>query len=107
MTASPGELKPTLWHWQTDDYVAELLFRLLKLELCARFVQRCLCNPGSPQTLQPATLAAFFLLAASRNIPCREQSGFFAFAALVLYCCLSHRLRSRLGVESSAGFICA
>jgi hypothetical protein len=78
MTASPGEIKQTLWQWQTDDFEAESLFQLLKLELRAWLVQRCLCNQGSHQTLQPTTLPAFYRLAATKNIPWREQSSLFA-----------------------------
>lgn len=104
MTASPGEIKQTLWQWRTDDFEAESLFPSLKLELRAWFVQRCLCNHGSRQTHQPATLLAFFRLAATKNIPWREQISLYAFAAQVLNSSLSHRVRSRLGVESSVAF---
>jgi len=31
MKAGPGEIEPTLWHGQTDDFDAESLFPLLKI----------------------------------------------------------------------------
>jgi len=68
MIASPGDIKLTLWQWPTVDFEAEPLFPALRLELRAWFVQRFLCNQGSHKTLQPATLPAFFRLAASDNI---------------------------------------
>ena len=85
MTAGPGEITQTLWRWQTDDFEAESFFPSLKLGLRARFVQRCLRHQGSRQTLQPAALPAFFHLAATKNIPRREQSSLFAFTALVMF----------------------
>jgi hypothetical protein len=77
MTASPGEIKRTLWQWQTNDFEAEPLFPSPKLELRARFVQRSLCNQGSHQTLSLAILPAFFRLAASGNTLIIRERKFF------------------------------
>jgi hypothetical protein len=104
MTASPGEIEQTLWPWQADDFEAKSLFPLLKRQLRAWFVQPCLCNQWSRQTRQPAILPAFFLLAATNNIPWRVQSSLFVFGLVVVCCTPSHYVRSPLGVESPAAF---
>jgi hypothetical protein len=57
MTANPGEIQPTLWPWQTDDFETKSLFPLLKRELPAWFIQPCLCNQWSRELLQLAAAA--------------------------------------------------
>jgi hypothetical protein len=81
MTASLGDIKPTLWLWQTDNFAAELPCPSQRLKLCRWRVPRALCK-GFHQTLQPAPFAALIRSNATRNIPwARAESSFrFRFA---------------------------